>query len=158
MEQYISKSAVVAEIEKRRSKNARNKLNLASAFEDNYLLSFLDTLETKEVDLEKDVDIEDAVHGTVDFPLIGCDFPNIYPNYKELKEYCDRKGIKDNDKVYNEKDITYTLDLNDGRKIDLYYVSPLSRLYDKDGSHINIYSGDLYELVDKIYNNTHCTL
>lgn len=45
MEQYISKSALVAEIEKRRSKNAGNKLNLAASFEDNYLLSFIDTLE-----------------------------------------------------------------------------------------------------------------
>jgi len=52
------------------------------------ILSFINTLE-----------VQDAVHGTVDYPLIGCDFPNIYPNYKELKEYCDRKGIKDNDKV-----------------------------------------------------------
>jgi hypothetical protein len=51
MAQYIDKSALVAEIEKRRSKNARNKLNLAASFEDNYLLSFLDTLEVKEVDL-----------------------------------------------------------------------------------------------------------
>lgn len=51
-----------------------------------------DKLKNKEVE-------EDAVHGTVDYPLVGCDFPNIYPNYKELKEYCDRKGIKDNDKV-----------------------------------------------------------
>jgi hypothetical protein len=47
----------------------------------------------------KEVNIEDAVHATIDYPLIGCDFPNIYPNYKELKEYCDKKGIKDNDKV-----------------------------------------------------------
>lgn len=47
MEQYIPKTALVAEIEKRRDKNARNKLNLAAAFEDNYLLSFLDTLEVK---------------------------------------------------------------------------------------------------------------
>ena len=51
----IDKSALVAEIEKRRKKNARNKLNLAAAFEDNYLLSFIDTLEVKEVDLEKEV-------------------------------------------------------------------------------------------------------
>jgi hypothetical protein len=35
----------VDEIERRRKKNARNKLNLAAAFEDNYLLSFIDTLE-----------------------------------------------------------------------------------------------------------------
>ena len=56
MEQYISKSALIAEIEKRRSKNARNRLNLAAAFEDNYLLSFLNTLEVKEVDLEKEIE------------------------------------------------------------------------------------------------------
>ena len=49
MAQYINKDALVAEIEKRRDKNTRNKLNLAAAFEDNYLLSFLDTLETKDV-------------------------------------------------------------------------------------------------------------
>ena len=51
----IDKDAIVAEIEKRRSKNARNKLNLAASFEDNYLLSFLDTLETKKIDIEKEV-------------------------------------------------------------------------------------------------------
>jgi hypothetical protein len=45
MTQYIDKSALVDEIERRRKKNARNKLNLAAAFEDNYLLSFIDTLE-----------------------------------------------------------------------------------------------------------------
>ena len=54
MAQYINKDALVAEIEKRRDKNTRNKLNLAAAFEDNYLLSFLDTLETKDVQEPKD--------------------------------------------------------------------------------------------------------
>lgn len=48
MEKYISKSALVEELEKRRDKNTRNKLNLAAAFEDNYLLSFLNTLEVKD--------------------------------------------------------------------------------------------------------------
>ena len=57
MVQYIDKSALVAEIEKRRSKNSKNKLNFAAAFEDNYLLSFLDTLEVKEVDIKKEIDI-----------------------------------------------------------------------------------------------------
>ena len=52
MEQYIPKSALVAEIERRRSKNAKNKLNLAASFEDNYLLSFLDTLEVKEIGVD----------------------------------------------------------------------------------------------------------
>lgn len=55
--------------------------------------SFLDTLEVKEVDLE------DYVHGTIDYPIIGSDFPNIYPNYKELKNYCDKNRIMDNDRV-----------------------------------------------------------
>ena len=50
----IDKDKLAAEIEKRRSKNSKNKLNLAAAFEDNYLLSFLDTLEVEEVDLEKE--------------------------------------------------------------------------------------------------------
>ena len=54
MAHLIDKDALIAEIEKRRDKNARNKLNLAASFEDNYLLSFLDTLEVKEVDLEKE--------------------------------------------------------------------------------------------------------
>jgi hypothetical protein len=94
MAQYISKSAVIAELERRRNKNSKSNLFLAAAFEDNHLLSFIDNnLEVKEVDLEN------SVKGRIDYPLIGCDFPNIYPNYKELKEYCDRKGIKDNDKV-----------------------------------------------------------
>ena len=43
--------------------------------------------------------MKDAVHGNVDYPLIGYDFPNIYPNYRELKEYCDRHKIKDGNKV-----------------------------------------------------------
>lgn len=106
MAQYINKAALVAEIERRKyqfvsqaesfrkiGKEDKESYFAALASNMNSLLSFLDTLEVK------DVNIEDAIHGTVDYPLIGCDFPNIYPNYKELKEYCDRKGIKDNDKV-----------------------------------------------------------
>ena len=49
MGQYINKDILVAELEKRRDKNTRNKLNLAAAFEDNYLLSFLNSLEVKEI-------------------------------------------------------------------------------------------------------------
>ena len=58
-----------------------------------HVLFFLDTLEVKEVDLEN------YVKGRIDYPFIGYDFPNIYPNYKELKDYCDKNGIKDEDKV-----------------------------------------------------------
>ena len=64
MEQYIRKTAVVAEISKRREKNKKNKLNLAAAFEDNYFLSFIDSLEVKDVDLDKEIDlVEDKYHG-----------------------------------------------------------------------------------------------
>ena len=95
MKQYIDKAAAVAEIKKLKKKFMNQDDEFSDGF--HYALKLatflLDTLEVKEVD------IGDAVHGTVDFPLIGYDFPNIYPNYKELKEYCDKKGIKDNDKV-----------------------------------------------------------
>ena len=59
MAHLIDKDQIAAEIEKRRSKNAKNKLNLAASFEDNYLLSFLDTLETKNGNLEKELKILD---------------------------------------------------------------------------------------------------
>lgn len=50
-------------------------------------------------DWQKQQMMKTAVHGDVDYPLIGHDFPNIYPNYRELKDYCDRHKIKDGDKV-----------------------------------------------------------
>lgn len=93
MKQLIDKSALVAEIERKADIICQGVLSEEATMSVEYfkdsLISFIDTLEVK----------EDGVHGTVDYPLIGCDFPNIYPNYKELKEYCDRNGIKDNDKV-----------------------------------------------------------
>ncbi len=54
MSKYIDKSIIIKEIEKRRSRNSKNKLNLAAAFEDNYLLSFIDNLDVKEINLEKE--------------------------------------------------------------------------------------------------------
>ena len=57
MEQYINKSALVAEIERRR-RDWRYGSSIEAKFkreEYDDILSFLDTLETKEVDLEKDV-------------------------------------------------------------------------------------------------------
>lgn len=97
--QYIKKSDVVAGIEKLQKYRRRvfNEIDQGfeegrdSAFED--VLSFLNTIEVK------DVDLSDGVRGTIDYPFIGYDFPNIYPNYQELKDYCDKNGIKDKDKV-----------------------------------------------------------
>jgi hypothetical protein len=98
MTQYIDKSVLVAEIDKAIDSPAPSH-DQQCDWEDGYYgglykaESIIDTLEVKEVDSD------DAVSATIDFPLIGYDFPNIYPNYKELKEYCIRHCIKDNDKV-----------------------------------------------------------
>ena len=98
MAQYIDKEALVAEIERRikETESMQPKFDQfwagqISAFKG--VLKILDTIDTKEVDLEN------SVKGRIDYPLIGVDFPNIYPNYKELKDYCDKNGIKDGDKV-----------------------------------------------------------
>lgn len=59
MEQYIRKSAIVAEIE-RRINNLGLTLNekeFAVKYELKDVLSFLDALKVKEVDLEKEIDI-----------------------------------------------------------------------------------------------------
>lgn len=106
MAEYIDKDALVAEIDERIKtwKEYYDEMHDAECHElasGAYLRmcelkdfkKFLDTLEVKEVDLEN------SVKGRIDYPLIGVDFPNIYPNYKELKDYCDKNGIKDEDKV-----------------------------------------------------------
>ena len=104
MKAYIDKTAIVAEIEKRRdsfyslSKSCEKGTPAKAGFYAQAqtlegILSFLDNIEVKEVDLEN------SVKGRIDYPFIGYDFPNIYPNYKELKDYCDKNGIKDGDKV-----------------------------------------------------------
>jgi len=52
MEQYIKKSALVAEIEKRKH---RNILNEGAFEEDIDILSLINTLEVKEVDINKEI-------------------------------------------------------------------------------------------------------
>lgn len=49
-------------------------------------------------DWQKQQMMKDAVHAIVDSPF-RMEFPNIYPDYRELKDYCDKNGIKDDDKV-----------------------------------------------------------
>lgn len=73
MEQYISKAAVVAEIE-RRKKYYENIQMIKPVYESNIedfneLLSFLDTLEVKEVDLEKR-DIKNAFKAGYELGII----------------------------------------------------------------------------------------
>ena len=96
MTQLIDKSALIAEIEK----YYKECLKRAKITDPDYWNAKADAYRNVLVILNATLEVkQDTVHGTVDYPLIGCDFPNIYPNYKELKEYCDRNGIKDNDKV-----------------------------------------------------------
>lgn len=61
--------------------------------------------------------------------------------------------INDTGKDFNNKKIAYTLDLNDGRKIDIYYASVISCIYYDDGTHEYIYTGKLENHVEKIFEN-----
>ena len=93
MAQYINKDDLVAEIDRQKiGYNVDGKHSVEYDIT-RKIIDIINTLEVKEVDLEN------SVKGRIDYPLIGSDFPNIYPNYKELKDYCDKNGIKDEDKV-----------------------------------------------------------
>lgn len=97
MKQYIDKSVVAAEIKKRRDRNSKNKLNLAAAFEDNYLLSFLDSIEVKEVDLEKEIqqhinDCLDIKFPTTDIKMIAKDVEFTARKFFELGLKAAQKG------------------------------------------------------------------
>ena len=63
MEQYISKSALVAEIKKRAIEAGLHDGVIAETREDECysILSLIDTLEVKEVDLEKELSYEDYI-------------------------------------------------------------------------------------------------
>ena len=81
MEQYIPKSAVVAEIEKRKRKNV---LTNEGAFEEDIdILSFINNMEVKEVDLEKEIDkVWDTDYE--DFGILADDFYKVAKHFFEL--------------------------------------------------------------------------
>ena len=87
MEEYIKKSEVIAEIKKRLKHNGTRAELDRSAFmagrekEDEDILTFLDTLEVKEVDLEKDVD---AILETNDWNYDKIDFYEFAKHFFEL--------------------------------------------------------------------------
>lgn len=96
--ELIDKDEIVLEIERRIKElepfRTEDNLRAHGAIAGYYqILSFIRSLKVK------DVNLENSVKGRIDYPLIGADFPNIYPNYKELKDYCDKNGIKDEDEV-----------------------------------------------------------
>lgn len=99
MEQYISKSALVAELEKRiKVSQDYAKCNLtentrignhAQQIELNDILSFLDTFEVKEVDLEKEIQqhINDCLNikfPTTDIKMIAKDVEYTARKFFEL--------------------------------------------------------------------------
>jgi len=57
--------------------------------------------------------------------------------------------INASDRDFDNEEVAYTLDLNDGRKIDVYFASVLSCIYYKDGTHEYIYTGDLEDYIKK---------
>ena len=84
MKQYINKSAVMAEIEKRIKKYASIGVGDSRELDALYgakckalmeILSFLDTIETKEVDLEQE--IKDILNQYYYFPEEAIDIPTI---------------------------------------------------------------------------------
>ena len=86
MKQYIDKDALIAEIEKRKK---RNVLNEGAFEEDIDILSFLDTLEIKEVDLEKEIqqhinDCLDIKFPTTDIKMIAKDVEYTARKFFEL--------------------------------------------------------------------------
>ena len=106
MAQYIDKSAVVAEIERRKKKNEEWKNSckgidsLAASMviqEDINILSFLDTLEVKEVDVEKESElIANSIMISVQANLYHT---NVYDYEKRCYKHSDlkdaaRKGIE----------------------------------------------------------------
>lgn len=80
MKQYIDKSALAAEIEKRKR---RNVLNEGAFEEDIDILSLLDTLEMKEVDLEKEIELVKGDYEQVDVAWNN-DFDFIARHFFEL--------------------------------------------------------------------------
>ena len=96
MEQYISKSALVAEIERRVELNdtcqkisGGNEFYRGAIDEAKEILSFLDTLEVKEVDFD--------TLGTLASHLIACDAHGVSPKYSE-------KELDLLDKIENDKE------------------------------------------------------
>ena len=62
--------------------------------------------------------------------------------------------INATDKDFNNEKIAYTLELSDSRKIDIYFASVLSCIYYSDGTHEYIYTGNLEDYVEKIFENS----
>lgn len=100
MAQYISKSAVVEEIEKRKHKlldhiicESDKEWVVRTAHQLNRILLFLDTLEVKEVDLEKEIELVKGDYEQVDVAWNN-DFDFIARHFFELGMAVSNKAQK----------------------------------------------------------------
>lgn len=62
--------------------------------------------------------------------------------------------INGEDKRFKGEIIAYTLDLIDGRKIDIYLANTISCIYYKNGTHEYIYTGNLEDYIETIFKNS----
>ena len=95
MAQYIDKSALVAEIKKRINFNER--LNAYPRLDEcNAILSFIDTLEVKEVDLEKHLkeDIEDVLFDLDGVAIKGATHYLTVEDVKDIAKHFFELGLK----------------------------------------------------------------
>ena len=92
MTQYIDKSAVVAEIIKIYDRNRSNGY-IDICDEMDYILSFLDTLEVKKVDLEKVFNDEYSKFSN-DVDAMDYGFPIDLADYKDFAKHFFELGLK----------------------------------------------------------------
>ena len=95
MEQYIPKAAVVAEIERRKQKLLDNIICerdkewvVRTAHQLNRIILFLDTLEVKEVDLEKEIDYWYNTKASKEFENV------LYGDIENCAKYFFELGLK----------------------------------------------------------------
>ena len=91
MTQYIDKAAIVAEIIKIYDRNRSNGY-IDICDEMDYILSFLDTLEVKKVDLEKVFNDEYSKFSN-DVDAMDYGFPIDLPDYKDFAKHFFELGL-----------------------------------------------------------------
>lgn len=102
---------------------------------------------------------EDNVYKTINsekITIIGGQEKLEVTDTEQLKELSNHQYyvINASDKDFDNERVAYTLDLNDGRKIDIYFASVLSCIYYENGTHEYIYTGNLEDFVNKIFENS----
>ena len=111
MAQYISKDALVVEIERRikRFREEKDSVSIVKTYTYKGLLSFIDTLEVKEVDLEKYLkeDIEDVFFDLNGVAVKGATHYLTVEDVKDIAKHFFELGLKaQNDNIRHSMDET----------------------------------------------------